>query len=68
MKQMLEEDMCICAEWDGKGWSVCGVPCPEHNKLPKEEVKKIMEEDRKAVAQFMEDIKKERIKKQELNF
>lgn len=23
-------DNCICAEWDGKGWSTCGVPCPEH--------------------------------------
>lgn len=23
-------DNCICAEWDGKGWSVCGVPCMEH--------------------------------------
>jgi hypothetical protein len=23
-------DDCICAEWDGKGWSVCGVPCMKH--------------------------------------
>jgi hypothetical protein len=21
---------CICAEWDGKGWSTCGVPCRQH--------------------------------------
>jgi hypothetical protein len=27
---MRELDNCICAEWDGKGWSTCGVPCPEH--------------------------------------
>jgi hypothetical protein len=23
-------DNCICAEWDGEGWSTCGFPCPEH--------------------------------------
>lgn len=28
-----EFDQCICAEYDGKGWSVCGFPCPLHNKL-----------------------------------
>jgi hypothetical protein len=27
---MRELDNCICAEWDGKGWSTCGVPCPQH--------------------------------------
>lgn len=59
---------CICAEWDGKGWSVCGVPCPEHNKLPKKEVKKIMEEDRKTVEQFMKDIRSGKIKSQKLDF
>lgn len=26
-------DDCICSEWDGKGWSVCGVPCMEHITL-----------------------------------
>lgn len=26
------EDFCICAEWDGKGLSTCGVPCPVHNE------------------------------------
>lgn len=59
---------CICAEWDGKGWSVCGVPCPEHNKKSKAELKKIMEEDRKAIAKFREDIKNGKIKTQELDF
>lgn len=24
---------CICTEWDGKGWSVCGVPCMKHITL-----------------------------------
>ena len=26
------EEECICSEWDGKGQSVCGFPCPIHNK------------------------------------
>jgi len=21
---------CICADYDGKGWSTCGIPCPAH--------------------------------------
>lgn len=25
---------CICNEYDGKGRSVCGVPCPEHSPPP----------------------------------
>ena len=28
-----EIDECICAEWDGKGWSTCGFPCSVHNRL-----------------------------------
>lgn len=27
-----EIDNCICCEWDGKGVSCCGVPCPVHSK------------------------------------
>jgi hypothetical protein len=27
---MSDQDNCICAEWDGKGWSTCGVPCMQH--------------------------------------
>lgn len=30
-KQKLIEE-CICNEWDGKGISTCGFPCPVHNK------------------------------------
>lgn len=30
-KQELIEE-CICNEWDGKGISTCGFPCPVHNK------------------------------------
>ena len=26
------EEECICSEWDGKGRSVCGFPCPECDK------------------------------------
>lgn len=26
------EDGCVCSEFDGNGWSTCGLPCPEHNK------------------------------------
>ena len=29
-------DECICAEWDGKGYSTCGYPCHEHFKGDKE--------------------------------
>lgn len=25
-----EEVFCICTEWDGRGWSVCGIRCPAH--------------------------------------
>ena len=28
-------DNCICAEWDGEGWSTCGAPCPEHITVEK---------------------------------
>lgn len=21
---------CVCAEWDARGWSICGMPCPDH--------------------------------------
>jgi len=24
------KEECICSEWDGKGRSVCGFPCPVH--------------------------------------
>ena len=24
------EPPCICAEWDARGWSVCGIPCSVH--------------------------------------
>lgn len=24
------EPPCICAEWDARGWSVCGIPCGVH--------------------------------------
>jgi hypothetical protein len=27
-----ELESCICNEWDGKGVSCCGVPCPVHKK------------------------------------
>ena len=28
-----EIDNCICNEWDGKGRSACGFPCPVHYKM-----------------------------------
>jgi hypothetical protein len=28
----MPNDHCICAEWDESGLSVCGLPCPIHNK------------------------------------
>lgn len=34
-----EDDGCICAEYDGKGKSTCGIPCPVHFKPQKEECK-----------------------------
>lgn len=30
-----ETDNCICNEWDGKGISACGFPCPVHQKFNK---------------------------------
>lgn len=27
-----DRENCICCEWDGKGVSCCGVPCPVHRK------------------------------------
>lgn len=48
---------CICSEFDGKGWSVCGCPCPVHNKLSKKELKKVFAERKKFFIQFAKDIK-----------
>lgn len=30
-----DRDNCICSEWDGKGVSTCGFPCPVHQKFNK---------------------------------
>ena len=35
----MNEEECICAEWDGKGYSVCGVPCDVHWKSKNGETK-----------------------------
>jgi hypothetical protein len=37
-------DNCICNEWDGKGVSVCGFPCPVHRKKKKFNVKKFVKQ------------------------
>lgn len=52
---------CICTEWDGKGWSVCGVPCPIHNKMTKKELKRVFIERAIVMKQFVKDIKSGRI-------
>ena len=31
-KVVKDIENCICAEYDGKGLSTCGVPCPVHKK------------------------------------
>lgn len=49
---------CICTEWDGKGWSVCGFPCPAHNKFTKKELSKVFEKRKKAFMEFKKIYKK----------
>ena len=42
-----ELDNCICCDYDGKGVSCCGFPCPVHGKTPnpkkKEKIEKIQD-------------------------
>jgi hypothetical protein len=59
---------CICTEWDGKGWSVCGCPCPVHNKLTKAELKKVFDKRKKIIQKFADDIKKGKIKETKIDF
>ena len=59
MKKINED--CICTEWDGKGWSVCGFPCPVHNKITKKEFKSMMKERYIRMSQFVKDLKSGRV-------
>ncbi len=53
------DDNCICAEWDGKGWSVCGVPCSVHWKSKNgETIEQAYEENHKAIQQIINAYKK----------
>lgn len=55
------DENCICTEYDGKGWSVCGFPCPVHNKMSKKELKRLFKERTIRIKQFVKDIKSGRI-------
>ena len=44
-------DNCICAEWDGKGWSTCGAPCNVHKPSDRE-----IERVQKARGEFLKNL------------
>ena len=63
-----ELNECICAEWDGKGWSTCGIPCPVHNKMSKKELEKVYKKRKKFFRQFIKDIRSGKVKSKPLDF
>ena len=54
----MKKEKCICSEWDKKGWSTCGFPCPVHNKKMKQSKLPLAKLKRKAKKLFFAYIKK----------
>ena len=63
-------DECICAEWDGKGWSTCGFPCSVHNKLAHQPKKltKYLKERRAKILKLVKDMRSGKIKETKIDF